>query len=222
MSEYDEHIPYIKQKQTLITFRSLGALLCVQNDGVEVVDCGGESREMFKDHFLCGSSDGNSLLLSSAVFGLAHYMVACRKTCGARKELMYHKIDEEAVKYLLYCLFDLLVSLLSLELNSYVFQVLSCQPGFLGYKKAHSQSFTRSDCKLRQNSFRVTTLDIEDLLQPRLLANADSLFINIEGLNIHYKQFFFSIVFRKKAVFFTSYLLHYCNQFCIGNEWKKG
>ena len=43
------------------------------------------------------------LLLSSSVFGLAHVVVAYRKTCGARKKLMYHKIDQEAVKYLLYC-----------------------------------------------------------------------------------------------------------------------
>lgn len=43
------------------------------------------------------------LLLSSALFGLAHVVIAYRKTCGARKKLMYHKIDQEAVKYLLYC-----------------------------------------------------------------------------------------------------------------------
>ncbi|KAL0796668.1 hypothetical protein Bca101_068045 [Brassica carinata] len=109
------------------------------------------------------------LLLSSAVFGLAHVVVAYRKTCGARKKLMYHKIDQEAV--------------------------LSSKSGFLGYKKAHRQSFTRSNCKIlhfagdfRQNSFRGTTLDREEVIQPRLLANADSLFINIQGLNVHYKK----------------------------------
>lgn len=31
-------------------------------------------------------------------------------------------------------------------------------------------------------------MDREELLQPRLLANADSLFIKIQGLNVHYKQ----------------------------------
>ncbi|XP_010500890.1 PREDICTED: uncharacterized protein LOC104778197 [Camelina sativa] len=108
------------------------------------------------------------LLLSSAVFGLAHVVVAYRKSCGARRKLMYHKIDQEAV--------------------------LSCKSGFSGYKKAHRQSFTRSNCKLltyagefRQNSFRGTSLDREEL-QPRLLANADSLFIKIQGLTVHYKQ----------------------------------
>ncbi|XP_010479793.1 PREDICTED: uncharacterized protein LOC104758597 [Camelina sativa] len=108
------------------------------------------------------------LLLSSAVFGLAHVVVAYRTSCGARRKLMYHKIDQEAV--------------------------LSCKSGFSGYKKAHRQSFTRSNCKLlnyagefRQNSFRGTSLDKEEL-QPRLLANADSLFIKIQGLTVHYKQ----------------------------------
>ncbi|CAF2081159.1 BnaA06g01510D [Brassica napus] len=109
------------------------------------------------------------LLLSSALFGLAHVVIAYRKTCGARKKLMYHKIDQEAV--------------------------LSSKSGFLGYKKAHRQSFTRSNCKIltfpgdfRQNSFRETTLDREEVIQPRLLANADSLFIKIQGLNVHYKK----------------------------------
>ncbi|AAF30324.1 unknown protein; 18223-15857 [Arabidopsis thaliana] len=109
------------------------------------------------------------LLLSSAVFGLAHVVVAYRKSCGARRKLMYHKIDQEAV--------------------------LSCKSGFSGYKKAHRQSFTRSNCKIltfagefRQKSFRGTSLDREELLQPRLLANADSLFIKIQGLYVHYKQ----------------------------------
>lgn len=71
-------------------------------------------------------------------------------------------------------------------------QVLSCKSGFSGYKKAHRQAFTRSNCKIltefRQNSFRGTLLDREALLEPRLLANADSLFIKIKGLNVHYKQ----------------------------------
>lgn len=74
-------------------------------------------------------------------------------------------------------------------------QVLSCKSGFSGYKKAHRQSFTRSNCKIltfagefRQKSFRGTSLDREELLQPRLLANADSLFIKIQGLYVHYKQ----------------------------------
>lgn len=40
------------------------------------------------------------LLLSSAVFGLAHVVAAYRKSCGARRKLMYHKIDQEAVKTL--------------------------------------------------------------------------------------------------------------------------
>lgn len=75
-----------------------------------------------------------------------------------------------------------------------VMQVLSGKSGFSGYKKAHRQSFTRSNCKIltyagefRQNSFRGTSLDREEL-QPRLLANADSLFIKIQGLTVHYKQ----------------------------------
>lgn len=61
------------------------------------------------------------LLLSSAVFGLAHVVVAYRKSCGARRKLMYHKIDQEAVKLLLSCS-QLLASLryLLLELNSFL------------------------------------------------------------------------------------------------------
>lgn len=76
-----------------------------------------------------------------------------------------------------------------------VLQVLSCKSGFSGYKKAHRQFLTRSNSKIltyagefRQYSFRGTTLDKEELLQPRLLANADSLFIKIQGLTVHYKQ----------------------------------
>ncbi|KAL1221986.1 hypothetical protein V5N11_013708 [Cardamine amara subsp. amara] len=109
------------------------------------------------------------LLLSSAVFGLAHVVVAYRKSCGARRKLMYHKIDQEAV--------------------------LSCKSGFSGYKKAHRQSLTRSNSKIltyagefRQYSFRGASFDREELLQPRFLANADSLFIKIHGLTVHYKQ----------------------------------
>ncbi|VVB00414.1 unnamed protein product [Arabis nemorensis] len=109
------------------------------------------------------------LLLSSAVFGLAHVVVAYRMSCVARRKLMYHKIDQEAV--------------------------LSCKSGFSGYKKAHRQSLTRLNCKIltyagefRPTSFRGTSLDREELLQPGLLANADSLFIKIHGLNVHYKQ----------------------------------
>ncbi|KAL9309488.1 putative haloalkane dehalogenase [Arabidopsis thaliana] len=101
------------------------------------------------------------LLLSSAVFGLAHVVVAYRKSCGARRKLMFSHVNRV----------------------------------FSGYKKAHRQSFTRSNCKIltfagefRQKSFRGTSLDREELLQPRLLANADSLFIKIQGLYVHYKQ----------------------------------
>ncbi|KFK35772.1 hypothetical protein AALP_AA4G034100 [Arabis alpina] len=105
------------------------------------------------------------LLLSSTVFGLAHVVVAYRMRCGARRKLMYHKIDQEAV--------------------------LSCKSGFSGYKKAHRHSLTRLHCKIftYAGEFRQrTSLDREELLQPRLLANADSLFIKIHGLNVHYKQ----------------------------------
>lgn len=139
------------------------------------------------------------LLLSSAVFGLAHVVVAYRMSCVARRKLMYHKIDQESVKY--FCSFLVIhfisFSVLRLELTCFygILQVLSCKYGFSDYKKAHRHSLTRLNCKIltyagefRQNSFRGTSLDREELLQPRLLANADSLFIKIHGLNVHYKQ----------------------------------
>lgn len=137
------------------------------------------------------------LLLSSAVFGLAHVVVAYRTSCGAKRKLMYHKIDQEAVRKYLALLFSLISFSVEIGAHSFsvVFQLLSCKSGFSGYKKAHRQSLTRLNCKIltyagefRQNSFRGTSLDREEILQPRLLANADSLFIKIQSLNVHYKE----------------------------------
>ncbi|CAJ1951231.1 unnamed protein product [Sphenostylis stenocarpa] len=104
------------------------------------------------------------LFLSSVVFALGHTVVAYRTSCRARRKLLFHRVDPEAV--------------------------LSCKNVFSGYPKvprSPTPSIGRtpkSDCETRRRPFG--TARDEELLV-RLLANSDSLFITCQGLTLHYK-----------------------------------
>ncbi|EEF44723.1 hydrolase, putative [Ricinus communis] len=105
------------------------------------------------------------LFLSSVVFALGHTVIAYRTSCRARRKLMFHRVDPEAV--------------------------LSCKNVFSGYQKVpRSPTPTagrtpKSDSEMRRKPFG--TAHDEGELPIRLLADIDSLFITCQGLTIHYK-----------------------------------
>ncbi|OAY36799.1 uncharacterized protein LOC110626499 [Manihot esculenta] len=105
------------------------------------------------------------LFLSSVVFALGHAVVAYRTSCRARRKLLFHRVDPEAV--------------------------LSCKSVFSGYQKVPrsptptSGRTPKSDSEMRRKPFG-TVLD-EGELPIRLLADIDSLFIACQGLTVHYK-----------------------------------
>lgn len=105
------------------------------------------------------------LFLSSVVFALGHIVVAYRTSCRARRKLVLHRIDPEAV--------------------------LSCKMVFSSYQKVPrsptptvGKSF-RSDSETRRKTAGLVFDDRE--LPVSLLADDDSLFISIQGLSVHYK-----------------------------------
>ncbi|XP_068648752.1 uncharacterized protein [Aristolochia californica] len=103
------------------------------------------------------------LFLSSLVFALGHVVVAYRTSCRARRKLLFHRVDPEAV--------------------------LSCKNVF-SYQKV-PRSPTPSTGKILKNDSEakrrpISTRD-EGELPARLLADIDSLFISCQGLIIHYK-----------------------------------
>ncbi|KAJ7011651.1 hypothetical protein NC653_001918 [Populus alba x Populus x berolinensis] len=108
------------------------------------------------------------LFLSSVVFALGHSVVAYRTSSRARRKLMFHRVDPEAV--------------------------LSCKSVFSGYQKVpRSPTPTagrtpRSDNEMKRRPFG-TTRD-EGQLPVRLLADIDSLFTTCLGLTVHYKLCF--------------------------------
>ncbi|KAG5228969.1 hydrolase family protein [Salix suchowensis] len=108
------------------------------------------------------------LFLSSVVFALGHTVVAYRTSCRARRKLMFHRVDPEAV--------------------------LSCKSVFSGYQKVpRSPTPTagrtpKSDSEMKRKPFG-TTRD-EGELPVRLLADIDSLFTTCLGLTVHYKLCF--------------------------------
>ncbi|KAB5563958.1 hypothetical protein DKX38_004012 [Salix brachista] len=108
------------------------------------------------------------LFLSSVVFALGHTVVAYRTSCRARRKLMFHRVDPEAV--------------------------LSCKSVFSCYQKVpRSPTPTagrtpKSDSEMKLKPFG-TTRD-EGGLPVRLLADIDSLFITCRGLTVHYKLCF--------------------------------
>ncbi|KAI5602470.1 hypothetical protein BDE02_01G157500 [Populus trichocarpa] len=108
------------------------------------------------------------LFLSSVVFALGHSVVAYRTSSRARRKLMFHRVDPEAV--------------------------LSCKSVFSGYQKVpRSPTPTagrtpKSDSEMKRRPFG-TTRD-EGELPVRLLADIDSLFTTCLGLTVHYKLCF--------------------------------
>ncbi|XP_019150151.1 PREDICTED: uncharacterized protein LOC109146957 [Ipomoea nil] len=104
------------------------------------------------------------LFLSSVVFALGHTVVAYRTSCRARRKLLFHRVDPDAV------------------LSRVVFS---------GYQKVprsptpSAGRTPRSDSEIRGKPAGLAHLDGQ--LPVRLLADSDSLFISCHGLTIHYK-----------------------------------
>ncbi|XP_010542271.1 PREDICTED: uncharacterized protein LOC104815542 isoform X2 [Tarenaya hassleriana] len=165
------HGPYLG----MVSLCSFGSILLVSLKAcvfthMEVEEASSSSSVEWPKAHLKNSWGMPILLLSFVIFGFTHVFVAYRAKCRARRKLLYHKIDQEAV--------------------------LSCKMGFSGYQKAHWRSLTFSsekmlmyDSELMRNPFRGTASAWkgEEGLQPRALAGPDSLFITIRGLTLHYK-----------------------------------
>ncbi|KAK7271153.1 hypothetical protein RJT34_26809 [Clitoria ternatea] len=104
------------------------------------------------------------LFLSSVVFALGHIVVAYRTSCRAKRKLLFHRVDHEAV--------------------------LSCKNVFSGYQKVPRSPVPsggrtpKSDSEMKRRPFG-TARDEE--LPVRLLADSDSLFITCQGLTLHYR-----------------------------------
>ncbi|KAL1298121.1 hypothetical protein HN51_042532 [Arachis hypogaea] len=104
------------------------------------------------------------LFLSSVVFALGHTVVAYRTSCRARRKLLFHRVDPEAV--------------------------LSCKNVFSSYQKvprspaASGGKTPKSDTEMRRRPFGPAR---DEELPVRLLADSDSLFISCQGLTLHYK-----------------------------------
>ncbi|XP_057967919.1 uncharacterized protein LOC131157636 [Malania oleifera] len=105
------------------------------------------------------------LFLSSVVFALGHTVVAYRASCKARRKLLLHRVDPEAV--------------------------LSCKNVFSGYPKLPRSptpcagKTPKSDSEMRRKP--PGTARDEGELPVRLLADIDSLFTSCQGLTVHYK-----------------------------------
>ncbi|KAK6914963.1 Alpha/beta hydrolase fold-1 [Dillenia turbinata] len=105
------------------------------------------------------------LFLSSVVFALGHTVVAYRTSCRARRKLLFHRVDPEAV--------------------------LSGKNLFSGYQKVprsptpSTGKAPKSDSETRRKPFGAAR-DEQDL-PIRLLADLDSLFMPCQGLTVHYK-----------------------------------
>ncbi|KAF4387835.1 uncharacterized protein LOC115705268 [Cannabis sativa] len=105
------------------------------------------------------------LFLSSVVFALGHTVVAYRTSCRARRKLLFHRVDPEAV--------------------------LLCKNVFSSYQKVPRSptpsvgKTPKSDSETRRKPFGNTRDEGERSV--RLLADVDSLFIPCQGINLHYK-----------------------------------
>ncbi|GAB2269460.1 hypothetical protein Dimus_004378 [Dionaea muscipula] len=104
------------------------------------------------------------LYLSSVVFALGHMVIAYQTSCKARRKLLFHRVDPEAV--------------------------LSCKSLLSAYQKAPRSPVPatrtpRSDSEARRKPFGSPRDD--DTLPVRLLADNDSLFITCRGYSLHYK-----------------------------------
>ncbi|KAL5575641.1 hypothetical protein UlMin_017340 [Ulmus minor] len=105
------------------------------------------------------------LFLSSVVFALGHTVVAYRTSCRARRKLMFHRVDPEAV--------------------------LLCKNVFSAYQKVPRSptpsggKTPKSDSEMRRKPYGVVRDEGE--LPVRVLADVDSLFITCQGVSLHYK-----------------------------------
>ncbi|KAF8400707.1 hypothetical protein HHK36_014007 [Tetracentron sinense] len=105
------------------------------------------------------------LFLSSMLFALGHIVVAYRTSCRARRKLLFHRVDPEAV--------------------------LSCKNVFSSYQKVprsptpSAGKIPKSDSGTKRKS--IDSAHDEGELPVSVLADIDSLFIAYQGLTIHYK-----------------------------------
>ncbi|XP_044497471.1 uncharacterized protein LOC123219539 [Mangifera indica] len=105
------------------------------------------------------------LFLSSVVFALGHTVVAYRTSCRARRKLLFHRVDPEAV--------------------------LSCKNVFSGFQKVPKSptpsagKTPKSDGEMRRKPLGAAHDEGE--LPVRLLSDIDSLFLTCQGLTVHYK-----------------------------------
>ncbi|XP_020099271.1 uncharacterized protein LOC109717780 isoform X2 [Ananas comosus] len=108
------------------------------------------------------------LFLSSLVFALGHVVVAYRTSCRARRRLLFHRLDPEAV--------------------------LAGKNVYSGYHKVSRSSipctgkfYSKSDSETRRKAVVRNDRD----LPISMLADSDSLFIACQGLTVHYKISYF-------------------------------
>eukprot|EP00268_Persea_americana_P039340 TRINITY_DN38943_c0_g1_i2.p1 TRINITY_DN38943_c0_g1~~TRINITY_DN38943_c0_g1_i2.p1 ORF type:complete len:656 (+),score=103.05 TRINITY_DN38943_c0_g1_i2:343-2310(+) len=106
------------------------------------------------------------LFLSSLVFALGHVVVAYRTSCRARRKLLFHRVDPEAVS----CI------------------VLACKNVFSGSFQKVPRSPTPCSGKTSKSDSETKRKPRDEGELPiRLLADIDSLFIACQGLTLHYK-----------------------------------
>ncbi|GAB2228149.1 hypothetical protein Droror1_Dr00009979 [Drosera rotundifolia] len=104
------------------------------------------------------------LYLSSVVFALGHMVIAYRTSCKARRKLLIHRVDPEAV--------------------------LSCKSLLSTYQKAPRSPVPASRTPKSQSEGRRKPFGLardEYMLPVGLLADNDSLFIDCQGYTLHYK-----------------------------------
>lgn len=105
------------------------------------------------------------LFLSSVVFALGHTVVAYRTSCRARRKLLFHRVDADAV--------------------------LSCKNVLSGFQKVPRSptpcagKTPKSDSEMRRKP--LGSARDEGELPISVLADIDSLFITCRGLTLHYK-----------------------------------
>ncbi|XP_004235721.2 uncharacterized protein [Solanum lycopersicum] len=106
------------------------------------------------------------LFLSSIVFAVGHVVVAYRTSCRARRKLLFHRIDPEAV--------------------------LPCKVVFSAYNKVPrsptpSAGKVSSKCDIEMRRKLAGSARNDGEIPAKLLADVDSLFISCLGLTLHYK-----------------------------------
>ncbi|KAJ3685283.1 hypothetical protein LUZ61_014447 [Rhynchospora tenuis] len=109
------------------------------------------------------------LFLSSLVFALGHVVVAYRTSCRARKKLLFHRSDPEAVRLCIRFLFR---------------QVLVGKKVPRSPLPFSSKFYSKSDNEARRRSALARD---ENDLPISCLADSDSQFITINGISIHFK-----------------------------------